>query len=407
MRCTGALLWCAVVVRRRVPYLTGRAPLGDDTERVSLTDRPGGPLRRILERYILREVVTSWLVVTGVLLVLIVTNEVARVLSRAADNQYPRSMVLELIGLGALNNLQVIVPIGLLLAVVLAFGRLYHDSEMTAALACGARPARFYAPVSLLATLVTVLIAWLSLDIAPRAMASVLDLRAVALRAGQFAPVAPGRFRSFGEGNTVVYAQSAAPDGTLSNVFVERRRGDRVEVAVAGRARHAVSPDGNSLTITLYDGERYEGEPGGAQYRIMRFAEHTIPVRMPPPVLSVSDLDAAPTARLIGVGDRASQAELQWRFAMPVMCIVLAVIAVPLSRLRPRQGRYARLWVAVVLYLVYSNLIALGRSWIEHGTMPASIGLWWTHAAVIAAAAVFVLAPRGLAHLRHHDEVRA
>ncbi|HXS26252.1 MAG TPA: LptF/LptG family permease, partial [Steroidobacteraceae bacterium] len=119
------------------------------------------------------------------------------------------------------------------------------------------------------------------------------------------------------------------------------------------------------------------------------------------------DLDAAPTARLIGVRDRASQAELQWRFAMPVMCIVLAVIAVPLSRLKPRQGRYARLWVAVVLYLVYSNLIALGRSWIEHGTMPASIGLWWTHAAVIAAAAVFVLAPRGLAHLRHRDEVRA
>ncbi|HYK25650.1 MAG TPA: LptF/LptG family permease, partial [Steroidobacteraceae bacterium] len=199
-------------------------------------------MRRKLERYILREVVTSWLVVTGVLLVLIVTNEVARVLSRAADNQYPRSMVLELIGLGALNTVPVIVPIGLLLAVVLAFGRLYHDSEMTASLACGARPARFYAPVSLLAALVTVLLAWLSLDVAPQAMASVLDLRAVALRAGQLAPVAPGRFRSFGGGNTVVYAQGTAPDGTLSNVFIERRRGDRVEVAVAEHARHSVSP---------------------------------------------------------------------------------------------------------------------------------------------------------------------
>ncbi|MGH8217409.1 MAG: LPS export ABC transporter permease LptF [Steroidobacteraceae bacterium] len=364
-------------------------------------------MRRILERYILREVLTSGLVVTGVLLVLIVTNEVTRVLSRAADNQYPRSMVLELIGLGALNNLQVIVPIGLLLAVVFAFGRLYHDSEMTAALACGARPARFYGPVSLLAALVTVLLAWLSLDVAPHAMASVLDLRAVALRAGQLAPVAPGRFRSFGGGNTIVYAQGAAPDGTLSNVFVERRRGDRVEVAVADSARHSVSPDGNSLTITLYDGERYEGEPGGAEYRMMRFAEHTIPVSMPPPVISVSDLDAAPTARLIGAPDRASEAELQWRFAMPVMCMVLAVIAVPLSRLKPRQGRYARLWVAVVLYLVYSNLVTLGRSWIEHGTVPASIGLWWTHLVLIGAAALVVLGPRVLARLRHRDRCPA
>ena len=107
-----------------MPYLTRRAPFRSGVERASLTDWAGGPLRRILERYVLREVVTSWLVVTGVLLVLVVTNEVARVLSRAADNQYPRSMVLELIGLGALNNLQVIVPIGLLLAVVLAFGGL-------------------------------------------------------------------------------------------------------------------------------------------------------------------------------------------------------------------------------------------------------------------------------------------
>jgi len=345
----------------------------------------------------------SWLAVTGVLLVLIVTNEVARVLSRAADNQYPRSMVLELIGLGAVSNLQIIVPIGILLGVVLAFGRLYHDSEMTAALACGARPFRFYAPVSLLAALLTVLLAWLSLEVAPQAMASVLDLRAVALRAGQLAPVAPGRFRTFGAGGAVVYAQGAGPDGTLSNVFVERRRGDRVEVAVADRARHTVSPDGRSLTITLYDGERIEGEPGGAEFRIMRFAEHTVPVQMPPPVIPVTDLDAAPTAKLLGAHDRVSEAELQWRFALPVMCIVLALVAVPLSRLKPRQGRYARLWVAVVLYLVYSNLVALGRSWIEHGTAPPSAGLWWTHAVVIGAAAVVVVGPGWLARLKHRD----
>jgi lipopolysaccharide export system permease protein len=386
-----------------VPYLTRRAPFRSGVERASLTDWAGCALGRILERYILREVVTSWLAVTGVLLVLIVTNEVARVLSRAADNQYPRSMVLELIGLGAVNNLEILVPIGLLLGVVLALGRLYHDSEITAALACGAGPRRLYAPVGLLAILVTALLAWLSLAVAPWAMSSVLDLRAVALRAGQFAPVTPGRFKTFGGGSTVVYAERSSPDGTLSNVFVERRRGDLVEVAVAERARHTVSADGQSLTITLYDGERYEGTPGGARFRIMRFAEHTIPVQMPPPVMSVSDLDAAPTGRLLASRDRASEAELQWRLALPVMCIVLALVAVPLSRLRPRQGRYARLWVAVVLYLLYSNLVALGRSWIEHGTVPAALGLWWTHAVVIAAAALIVLGPGWLARWRHRD----
>jgi lipopolysaccharide export system permease protein len=98
-------------------------------------------LRRILDRYILREVIANWLVVTGVLLVILLTNQLARVLERAAENQYPQAVVLELIGLGALQNLSVIMPIGLLLGVVLAFGRLYHDSEMAAALACGVGPA--------------------------------------------------------------------------------------------------------------------------------------------------------------------------------------------------------------------------------------------------------------------------
>ena len=358
---------------------------------------------RILERYILREVITSWLAVTGVLLVILVTNELARVLSRAADNQYPRSMVLELIGLGAVHNLNILVPIGLLLGIVLAFGRLYHDSEMTALIACGAGPSRIYVPVSLLALAMTALLAWLSLDVAPEAMLRVLDLRSIALRAGQFAPVAPGRFRTFGGGTTVVYAEGESPDGTLSNVFVERGRGPSLSVAVAARARHAMSPDGRSLTITLYDGERVEGVPGSAQFRIMRFAEHTVPVQMPPPAIAVSDLDATPTRELVGSADRARQAELQWRLALPIMGIVLTLVAVPLSRLSPRQGRYARVWLAGIVYLVYSNLIALGRSWIEHGTLSPAFGLWWTHAVIILAVLLIVGGPRWIARLRHRD----
>jgi len=348
-------------------------------------------------------VIATWLGVTAVLLVVLLTNEVARVLTRAAENQYPRGMVLELIGLGAVQNLNVLVPIGLLLGVVLALGRLYHDSEVTAALACGVGPARLYVPVISLAVLVTVLLAWLSLSIAPQAMAGVLNLRSVALRAGQFAPIAAGKFHMFASGTAVVYAEGANADGTLSNVFVERNHQGRVEVALAGRARHSVAPDGRSLTITLYNGERFEGEPGSAQFRIMRFAQHTIPVEMTPPVETITDLDAAPTASLLDSPDKSKQAELDWRIALPVQCLVLALIAIPLSRLRPRQGRYARVWLAVLLYIGYSSLITLGRSWIEHGTLPHYVGLWWTHAVIILVATVVILGPGWIGRLRHRD----
>jgi lipopolysaccharide export system permease protein len=247
------------------------------------------------------------------------------------------------------------------------------------------------------------LLVWLSLVVAPRAMAQVLDLRRIAFEAGRLAPIAPGRFHTYSGGATVVYAERANPDGTLANVFVEHSLGNRVEVALATRARHAIAPDGRSLTITLYDGERFEGEPGGTEFRIMRFAEHTIPVELPPPATTAIDVDSIPTAQLLHSRRLERQAELQWRLALPVMAMVLTLLAVPLSRLNPRQGRYARVWLAVLLYLGYSNLVTLGRSWIERGTLPASYGLWWTHAAIIAAALLTVGTPSMLARVRHRE----
>jgi lipopolysaccharide export system permease protein len=86
---------------------------------------------------------------------------------------------------------------------------------------------------------------------------------------------------------------------------------------------------------------------------------------------------------------------------MPLMCIVLTVLAVPLARLKPRQGRYARVWLAVVVYLVYSNLISAGQAWIAHGAIPVALGLWWTHAAVVLLALAVIFGPRAAQGLRY------
>lgn len=361
------------------------------------------PLGRILDRYILKEVLANWVVVTGALLVILLTNQVASVLERAAESQFPREVVFQLIGLGTLQNLAVLMPVGLLLGIVLAFGRLYHESEMAAAQACGLGPTRVYVPVLSISLVVAALVAWLTLDLGPAAMARMVHLREEALRAGQFAPIVPGRFRTFGGGGTVVYAQETALDGTLRRVFVRRLRGERLEVALAQRARHEVSADGMSHTITLYDGERYEGTPGSAEYRIVRFAENVIPVRVPGAAGADMSLDGLPTGVLLASADPARRAELHWRLALPTMAIVLTLVGVPLSRLRPRQGRYARVWLAVLIYFVYSNLASAGKVWLARGVVPQWLGLWWVHAAVALLAAFVVLSPGWLARRRYRQ----
>jgi lipopolysaccharide export system permease protein len=358
-------------------------------------------LGKILGRYILGEVAAAWLLVTGVLLVILLANQIAAVLQRAAVNQYPQDVVLELILLGALQNLSVLLPFGLLLGVVLAFGRLYHDSEMAAALACGASPATLYVPIGLLAVLVTAVLGLLTLKLAPDATVRAIDLRNEALRAGQFAPIAPGKFRLFGGGAAVVYAEDAKEDGTLTRVFVEQSRGPLVEVAVADRARHEISPDGMTHIITLYDGERYEGVPGSAEFKSMHFREHTVPMQMPPLADAVRSMDALPTGALLKSGDRLMRAELEWRLAMPVMCMVLALLAIPLSRLRPRQGRYDRVWVALLIYFLYFQLISTGKSLLARGTVPQLLGLWWVHLLVVLVVVAVMAVPGLIGRLRH------
>jgi lipopolysaccharide export system permease protein len=228
-----------------------------------------------------------------------------------------------------------------------------------------------------------------------------LELRHEALRAGQFAPISPGKFSTFGGGSTVVYAQGADPDGTLRKVFVQRSRGRQVEVALAQRATHSYSEGGDLQVIRLFDGERYEGIPGERRFRIVRFAENSIPVRLPPMTGGAIAVPGLATSVIAASADPEQRAEFHWRIALPVMALIMALIAVPLARLAPRQGRYARVGYAVLIFFVYINLMIAGKTWIEKGVMPEWLGLWWVHAVVAALAAVILFLPRGLARLRY------
>ena len=341
---------------------------------------------RILDRYVLREVAVTWVAVTGVLLAILVSNQLARILALAAANGLPRDIVMSLIGLTSLQNLTVLVPVGMLLAVMMALGRLYHDSEMAAVRACGTGPERLYIPVMLLAVAVAAGLAWLAFDVAPTAFGRAQDLRREALRNAQFGQLEPGRFRTFAGGSAVFYAERADAAGVLYNVFLQRQAGDRVEVATAERAVHRIEEGGRLHIVVLYDGVRYEGIPGDPGFRKLRFAEHGIPVRIPDPDAGKVRTESKTMRQLLASADPGDVSELQWRVSLPVMVLVLSLLAVPLAALRPREGRYARVALAILAYFVYSNLISAARVWIEKEQLDPRLGLWWVHLLVVAVA---------------------
>ncbi len=344
-----------------------------------------------VQRYVLREVVQTWVAVTGVLVAILLANQLSRVLGQAADNQYGRHVVFDLIALGAIMNLSVIVPVSMLLAVVLTLGRLYHDSEMAALQACGFGPARLLPPLMLFAAVIAIGLGWLTFFQVPAADKEVQLLRQSAIKEAQFGQLDAGRFRSFSGGDAVFYAERVDEDGVLHNVFVQRQSAGRIEVALADSATYTKGAADGTHLVTLYNGRRYEGEPGRADFRVIEFREHGIPIITPTTLPGTTDPDTKPTLALLGSLAPSDIAQLEIRSSAPIMLLLLTMIAVPLSRLKPRQGRYARLGAALLTYFFYSTLLSAAKVWVVKGILPPAIGVWWVHLIALGIALYLLL----------------
>jgi lipopolysaccharide export system permease protein len=231
--------------------------------------------------------------------------------------------------------------------------------------------------------ILSVFVGWLALYVSPVAVLQVETLKAETKRQTDLRMLETGRFVSFGKYNedadTVLYAESMTEDGVLRHVFVQRRLGKRLEVIIAERAWQSPSSEADTQVLQFASGRRYEGVPGEPKFRIVKFAEHGIPF-IRPSVNPVKDEPETRTvATLLGSGDPIDIAELQWRASVPISLLVLTVLAVPLSRSSPRQGRYGGLVGGVLVYIIYVNLLGASKVWLAQGSIPAYLGIWWVH----------------------------
>lgn len=348
-------------------------------------------MRIIAKRYLFRETLQAWAAVTVVLLLILVTSQFAKVLGDAAASRLPKEVVLQVMWLTSLNYLTILLPVGLFLSILVAMGRLYRDSEMYALMACGIGPAQWYRPLLLLAVMLAAAGGWLSLELAPWAMRESARIGREARERLDLGALVAGRFLRIGQEDTVVYAAAAGPGGRLQDVFVQRRQGASVEVVVAEEAWRRDTDDPDVKMFVFRHGRRYEGEPGSARFSVIEFAEHGLPFTMPGSAPASPKPETRPLAALLASNEAVDQAELQWRLSVPLMTLILAFMAVPLGRSSPRRGRYAGIGAAILVYVIYANLLGAARIWMERGKLPAFIGLWWVHALFLAVALLLLV----------------
>ena len=334
----------------------------------------------LLNRYILRETFFASLVVTLVLFVILMSNQFAEILNDAATNQVPRDAVFAVFSLTSLQYITFLTPIGLFLGVMLALARFNRDSEMAAMASCGVGPVRLLGPISVLTVLLAVTVAWLALVRTPEASRQIEEIKVQAREDLKIGVLESGVFTSPDSGDTIVYAQDVAGD-EIYDVFIEHKDGDRVIVIRADRGERRQNDVDGQLTFVLYNGRRYEGIPGEESFRIIEFGEHGMPVRVDQPE-EEQPVETKSVEALLASSAPADRAELQWRLSAPFSLFVLALVAVPLSRSRPREGLYARLGVGILVYIIYANMLNIARSMVERDEVPQWLGMWWAHAAL-------------------------
>lgn len=346
---------------------------------------------KILERYLVREVLAAWAAVTVVLLLILISSYIGRFLADIAAGEVPGDLLFSLLALKTVSALGLLLPASLFIAAMLALGRLYRDSEMVVMSACGLGPGRLYRALALLGGPAFVLLAAISLWLAPQAAATGQAMRDDASRDAQVATLQPGRFQPISGGRTVYVGAAGDEARRFRQILILGGEDNRVDVVTARRGIYYPEDGESGRYLVLEDGHRAVGQPGQADFQLLEFGRNT--VRLPPveDASGAPPLEALPTIELLRDGSAVARAELHWRLAPPLSVAVLMLLAVPASRIAPRESRYSKLVLGFLIYLAYANLLGLGRVWMEQGRLPEILGLWWAHA-LFAVLALFWVA---------------
>jgi len=346
----------------------------------------------IIDGYVLGQTLKVFGATVLVLLMALFAFGFVRLLGKVAAGSIPADVVLPLVGLELLRVLGLLVPPAFFMAVLYVVGRMFRDSEMTALAASGVGTFRIYRAVFAAAVPVALASGVLVMFLLPMANQWIDVLRNSRSDVTELAGISAGQFNEYSRGDLVLYVESFSDDRSrLHNIFVQHRQRDRLGIVRADEGYHFVDEPTGDRFLVFRGGHRYEGTAGTSEFSVSDFDEYGVRVRRSEIEARVPPRKARPTAALMRSADVKDQAEFQYRLAFPLSVLAFTLISVPLSRSLPRQGVAGRLLLAILVYFVFMNLQRAANAWMENGTTPAWLGIWWVPLLMVLFAFVVLL----------------
>ena len=321
-----------------------------------------------------------------VLYIILMSNALGRVLADIADGDIPRQAMWPVMMSQAVNMLVLLLPISFFLGIIFTFGRMYKDHEIVVMNACGIGYRDFYKPVAIVLLPLLLLTCYASLSLNAKMQSNARAIIDQENNQHEFHQIKPGQFNQSDAGDTVFFMETLSADKLeLQDVIISQTDRDAMILETAKSGRQQLDEQSGDLFLVVGPGQRVEGVAGQKNFRIIDYDQHGILVEKQKKSIDSRVRSIEKTIPELWSSNLINdQVELQWRITIPVVLTVLALLAVPLSYISPRQGRYGKVGYALLVYIVYLNLIVVTRAQLESGAIPMIVNFWWVHLLFIA-----------------------
>jgi len=347
----------------------------------------------IIDRYIVKEVITTWLAVMFVLLIVVTSVEIVQFLKWFLRGELTTTTVLPLFINSQLKVIVLLIPVSLFLGVLLALSRLYMDSEMTAMMSGGIGPKQWFRSMLMVTLPISLMVLLMMLYMRPWVALQRADINSQIRNVSIISTFASGRFNRTPDGEAVIYMEDISKDGKSMNKIFQRFNKDGSTHVDLAQAARSIKHDTGLDYISFENGHHYIGVPGESDYQIIEYSEYGVLVPKPQDRNYPLRVQALSTKELWNSDNPEHKAELDWRISLPFATLIIVMMALPLSQTTPRGGRYSKLALGILLYLIYSNLLGVGKAWISKGIVPFWIGTSWVH--VLGVITLYILLRHG------------
>tara|TARA_B100000795_G_scaffold53159_1_gene34827 strand:+ start:167 stop:1450 length:1284 start_codon:yes stop_codon:yes gene_type:complete len=341
----------------------------------------------IIDKYILKSFVYSFLAVVSVLLLVIVGRLFVKLLEYVVDGKFEIEMVFSLLLLSSAKSLILLLPFAIMIGLLISLSKLYRDSEIYALKASGNYKTIFTKIFYLIATPSFLIIFLLNIFASPFLITEIQKKKIEAASTSEIGLTNPGKFIQMKDKNWIIFVE-AVENNISKRIFIKSAENNKISIETAEEGSEYIELGTRSLV--LKNGQRYTGTPGTGNFQVMKYDQHEIKLLNISPDFSLNYRMKSIFDLIFDKNKALSSAEIQWRLFAPISVIILILFAFIFGDVPPRKNKYSNLLLGIIVYFVYSNLVIISVNQIQKESLLfLFIGTWWVH--ILAALTCYIL----------------